>query len=36
MFETSVQEKQSGIRWGVILGIATLAVLLAAGYVLVT
>ena len=36
MFETAVQEKRSGIRWGVILGIGALAVLLGAGYVLVT
>jgi hypothetical protein len=36
MFETAVQEKPSGIRWGVILGIVTLAILLGAGYVLVS
>ncbi len=36
MFETAVQEKRTGIRWGVVIGLVALAVLLGAGYVLVT
>jgi len=35
MFETAVQEKRSGILWGIIIGCAALVALLAAGYVLV-
>lgn len=36
MFKTAVQEERSGIPWGVILGIAAFAALLAAGYALIT
>ncbi len=36
MFETAVQEKRTGILWGVVIGLVALAVLLGAGYVLVT
>jgi hypothetical protein len=35
MFETAVQEKRSGILWGISIGCAALAVLLGAGYALV-
>jgi tetrahydromethanopterin S-methyltransferase subunit G len=36
MFETAVQEKRTGILWGVVIGLVALAVLLGTGYVLVT
>ena len=36
MFETSVQEKRTGILWGVVIGCAAFAVLLGAGYLLVS
>jgi hypothetical protein len=36
MFETSVQETRIGIRWGVVVGLVALAVLLGTGYLLVT
>jgi hypothetical protein len=36
MFETAVQEKRTGMAWGIILGCAALVVLLGAGYVLIT
>jgi len=36
MFKIAVQENQSGIPWGVILGIAAFAALLGAGYILIT
>jgi hypothetical protein len=35
MFETAVQEKRSGILWGIIIGCAALAVLLGTGYALI-
>ena len=35
MFETAVQEKGSGILWGIIIGCAALAVLLGTGYALI-
>ena len=35
MFETAVQEKRSGILWGIIIGCAALAVLLGPGYALI-
>ena len=35
MFETAVQEKRSGILWGIIIGCAALALLLGAGYALI-
>jgi hypothetical protein len=35
MFETAVQEKRSGILWGIIIGCAALAALLGAGYALI-
>ena len=35
MFETAVQEKRTGVVWGIVMGLAALAVLLAAGYVLI-
>ena len=36
MFETAVQEKHTGMLWGVIIGVVALAVLLGAGYALIT
>jgi hypothetical protein len=36
MFETAVQEKRTGVLWGVIMGVFALAVLLGAGYILIT
>jgi hypothetical protein len=36
MFETAVQEKRTGILWGVVIGVVALAVLLGTGYVLIT
>jgi hypothetical protein len=36
MFETAVQEKHSGMLWGVIIGVVALVVLLGTGYVLIT
>jgi len=35
MFETAVQEKRTGMLWGVIMGVVALAVLLSAGYALI-
>jgi hypothetical protein len=37
MFETAVQEKRSGVLWGIIIGCLALAlaVLLGAGYALI-
>ena len=35
MFETAVQEKRSGIPWGIILGCTALIVLFSAGYALI-
>jgi hypothetical protein len=35
MFETAVQEKRTGTLWGIIIGCAALAALLATGYVLI-
>jgi hypothetical protein len=35
MFETAGQEKRAGTLWGIIIGLAALAVLLGAGYVLI-
>jgi hypothetical protein len=35
MFETAVQEKRTGMLWGVIMGVVALAVLLGAGYALI-
>ena len=32
MFETAVQEKRTSPLWGIIMGLAALAVLLGAGY----
>ena len=36
MFETAVQEKRGSPLWGIIIGCTALAVLLGAGYVLIT
>ena len=36
MFETAVQEKRSGVHLGVIIGFVALAVLLGAGYALIS
>ena len=36
MFETAVQEKHTGMLWGVIVGFVALAVLLGTGYILIT
>ena len=35
MFETAVQEKRTGVVWGIVMGLAAFAVLLGAGYVLI-
>ena len=35
MFETAVQEKRAVALWGVIIGLAALAVLIGAGYALI-
>jgi hypothetical protein len=35
MFETAVQEKRTGMLWGIIIGRAALAALLGAGYILI-
>jgi len=35
MFETAVQEKSTGVLWGIIIGGAALVVLLGAGYALI-
>ena len=35
MFETAVQEKRTGMLWGVIVAFAALAALLGAGYMLI-
>jgi hypothetical protein len=35
MFETAVQEKSTGMLWGVIVAFAALAALLGAGYILI-
>ena len=35
MFETAVQEKRTGMLWGIIIGCAALAALFGAGYLLV-
>ena len=36
MFETAVQEERTGIAWGIIMGVIALAVLVGAGYMLIT
>jgi hypothetical protein len=36
MFETAVQEKRTIPLWGIIMGVFALAVLLGAGYMLIT
>ena len=36
MFETAVQEKHSGVLWGVIIGVVALGVLLGTEYILIT
>jgi hypothetical protein len=35
MFETAVQEKRTGMLWGIIIGFAALAALVGAGYMLI-
>ena len=35
MFETAVQEKRTGMLWGVIMGVVAFAELLGAGYALI-
>jgi hypothetical protein len=35
MFETAVQEKRTGMLWGIIIGFAALVALLGAGYILI-
>jgi hypothetical protein len=35
MFEMAVQEKRTGVLWGVIVAFAALAGLLGAGYILI-
>ena len=35
MFETAVQEKRTGILWGIIIGCTALVALLGAGYALI-
>ena len=36
MFEMAVQEKRTGIGWGIIVALAALVALLGAGYILIT
>ena len=36
MFETAVQEKRTGMLWGLLMGVVALAVLLGTGYALIT
>jgi hypothetical protein len=36
MFETAVLEKRTTVLWGIITGVVAFALLLGAGYVLVT
>ena len=36
MFETAVQEKRTGIIWGVVVGLIAFVALLGAGYMLIT
>jgi hypothetical protein len=36
MFETAVQEKRTGLIWGVLAGVVAFAGLLATGYMLIT
>jgi len=36
MFETAVQEKRTGVLWGLIVGLVALVGLFSAGYVLIT
>jgi hypothetical protein len=36
MFETAVQEKRTGILWGIVAGLVAFAGLLATGYMLIT
>jgi hypothetical protein len=36
MFETAVQEKRTGIVWGVVVGVIAFAALLGTGYMLIT
>ena len=35
MFETAVQEKRTGMLWGIIIGCVALAALLGTGYILI-
>jgi hypothetical protein len=35
MFETAVQEKRTGVLWGIVIGCVALAVLLGVGYALI-
>jgi len=35
MFETAIQEKRTGMLWGIIFGCTALAALLGAGYALI-
>jgi len=35
MFETAVQEKRTGVLWGIMIGCVALALLLGAGYTLI-
>jgi hypothetical protein len=36
MFETTVQEKRTGILWGIAAGLIAFATLLGTGYMLIT
>jgi hypothetical protein len=36
MFETAVQEKRTGIVWGVVVGLIAFVALLGTGYLLIT
>jgi hypothetical protein len=36
MFETAVQEKRTGILWGIVAGLIAFAALLGTGYMLIT
>jgi hypothetical protein len=36
MFETAVQERRTGMLWGVVAALVALAALLGGGYILIT
>ena len=36
MFETAVQEKRTGMIWGIVVAVVALAALLGGGYILIS